>query len=486
MSRVVRVIPALTVACALLAPTGTAASVTTCRGEAATIVGDGRAITGTPGRDVVVTNRSQRIDTLAGDDLVCVTGPDAPAGVSHPVQVDLGPGNDVLDGTAAGSWPVQAELGPGADLFEGGAGSDDVRAGEPVPPYYGHADTEDDVLRPGGGSDSVTSGQVGAVNRDVVELGAGIDSVAWYGTWGGGAPIDGGPDGALIRTPVGESTRLDIPAGELRQGTAPPLLFRDVRSFSLDVRAPGLSLTAVGTESTDHVAVVGFDPLTSATADLGAGDDSLSFFRAPTSVSRLDAGSGTDELKVGSADQSLGLDLASGRLLVGETESPAPGFENGHLLAEEVDLAGTTDDNVLIGVGCDVVLRGRGGDDFIRHTTDQDWEGYEFSCRSDVTASGGPGDDEIYTHVGDDRILAGGGKDEVDGGGGDDRILGGGGNDKLDGDGANDVLLGGAGRDRVEGGPGKDRLSGGAGFDRADGGRGRDRCSAERRVRCEG
>ena len=49
---------------ALLAPTASAAAAgETCRGEAATIVGErGRRSTGTEGRDVVVTNGSTRVD----------------------------------------------------------------------------------------------------------------------------------------------------------------------------------------------------------------------------------------------------------------------------------------------------------------------------------------------------------------------------------------------------------------------------------------
>jgi Ca2+-binding RTX toxin-like protein len=488
MSRVITAISAIAVTCALLAPTEISATVTvtTCRGEPATIVGEaGRDIIGTPGRDVVITNRSQEVRTLEGDDLVCVTGPDSPPDVSHPVEVDLGPGDDVLDGTAARSWPVQATLGPGADLFEGGSGDDDVSTGAFEPTSYDHLDAEEDVVRAGAGRDSVTSGEVGRSNHDVLQLDAGPDSVRWSGTWGGGSPIDGGADGALLHTTTAAPARLDVPAGELQLGTAPPLVFTNVHSFLLVVDGPGVSMGVVGTPGTDHIAVWG-DPLTTVTAGLGAGDDTMALLRAPTSASQLDAGSGTDELHLGSAEHPLALDLASGELRIGETVSAAPSFENAQLLAEEVDLAGTPKDNSLIAVGCRIELHGRGGDDLMRHTIDWDWETYLFGCDGRLTASGGGGRDLIDGHTGNDRIEAGAGRDEVLGGGGADRIHGGGGADTLDGRGAGDVVLGGAGRDRLSGGTGKDRLAGGRGADRADGGAGRDRCSAEHRTRCEG
>ena len=66
---------------ALLSPlTAANAAGETCRGEAATIVGtpgnpallgsDG--VTGTEGRDVVVTNGAAKVSTLGGDDVICV------------------------------------------------------------------------------------------------------------------------------------------------------------------------------------------------------------------------------------------------------------------------------------------------------------------------------------------------------------------------------------------------------------------------------
>ena len=105
----------------------------TCRGEAATIVGtpanpallgsDG--VTGTEGRDVVVTNGAFKVSTLGGDDVICVTAGGA-SSVKR-VMIDSGAGDDVVDGTTAPDWIVQAELGEGADRFEGGDAGNFVR-----------------------------------------------------------------------------------------------------------------------------------------------------------------------------------------------------------------------------------------------------------------------------------------------------------------------------------------------------------------------
>ncbi|CAA9412630.1 hypothetical protein [uncultured Nocardioides sp.] len=65
----------------LAVPASPAAAAPTCRGEAATLVGsEGATLTGTEGRDVVVTDAAVAVDTLGGDDLVCITGSPPPGG----------------------------------------------------------------------------------------------------------------------------------------------------------------------------------------------------------------------------------------------------------------------------------------------------------------------------------------------------------------------------------------------------------------------
>ena len=112
----------------------------TCRGEAATIVGtpgnpallgsDG--VTGTEGRDVVVTNGAFKVSTLGGDDVICVTAGGA-SSVKR-VLLDSGAGDDVVDGTTAPDWIVQAELGEGADRSREATRATPSAARTPTPP----------------------------------------------------------------------------------------------------------------------------------------------------------------------------------------------------------------------------------------------------------------------------------------------------------------------------------------------------------------
>ena len=100
----------------------------TCAGEPATLVGSAPTVTGTEGRDVIVTARAGVVDSLGGDDLVCV----APTRVgSNVLVVDAGSGDDVVDTTATpGGDYVTTTLGAGSDTFIGGKASDTVYAGE--------------------------------------------------------------------------------------------------------------------------------------------------------------------------------------------------------------------------------------------------------------------------------------------------------------------------------------------------------------------
>ena len=472
----------------------------TCRGEVATIVGSGgRPIKGTEGRDVVVTNRSQVVDTRGGDDLICVTGPDDPDGTTyHPVDLSTGPGNDLVDGTAARSWPVDGELGSGADVFYGGAGRDIVEGGTSRTPDYTHQDSEVDVLRPGGGHDWVTSGTEGLPNSDVVDLGGGDDFLRWSGTWSAAAAVTGGAgsDAATSRTTPG-STGLDFVEGTLQDDGANVLTFTSLEAFTLgSSQVPDISVTVRGSAADERVNVWG--PARAVTADLGGGDDVVSMIHAPAEAV-LTGGAGRDRMELGSGDLPLAFDLAAGTLGVGDTQLAATGWEDALLMAPEVTMTGTDADNELRSVACLSTVRGLAGDDYVGFATDEDhWDTYFFSCSSRLTAFGGPGDDVFSGSLGDDRLTGGPGRDLFRGNPGDDTIVGGAGADVADGAGSydydGDLYGGGPGKDTITGGPGADTLDGdsgddvivgGPGHDSVDGARGRDRCVAERELRCE-
>lgn len=89
--------------------------------------------------------------------------------------------------------------------------------------------------------------------------------------------------------------------------------------------------------------------------------------------------------------------------------------------------------------------------------------------------TGSDGNDFIYGGAGDDWLVGGKGNDFLKGGQGDDILHGGDGDDFLQGDSGNDTLFGGAGNDRLSGNLDDDILIGGAGDDIMAGGDGNDR-----------
>ncbi len=84
------------------------------------------------------------------------------------------------------------------------------------------------------------------------------------------------------------------------------------------------------------------------------------------------------------------------------------------------------------------------------------------------------GDDQIFGKKGNDQLIGGDGSDRLHGDGGNDTLMGGAGGDRIYGGTGNDELLGGAGHDRLEGDDGDDILVGGAGDDYLVGGKGND------------
>ncbi|MCP3421991.1 calcium-binding protein [Nocardioides pinisoli] len=106
----------------LLTPAQTAtAAAETCLSRPATVVGTGTTVTGTEGRDVIVSGTATTIEALGGDDLVCVSRPGQAPVV---LTVDAGSGRDMVvvepsDVVATGS------------RFDGGRGRDQLVAAQP-------------------------------------------------------------------------------------------------------------------------------------------------------------------------------------------------------------------------------------------------------------------------------------------------------------------------------------------------------------------
>lgn len=447
-----------------------------CRGEAATIVGTGADITGTPGRDVIVTGRSLDIDAGAGDDLVCVRS-DKPRQAI--VTIDAGAGNDVVDATQADNngQAVDVELGTGADTHFGGNEGGEVLAGGWNSDYTDYLDSEVDIIdnRSGSdssnGDDSVYSGQDGLVNNDQIYGGADQEDINWDGDMGPQAVLDGGAnlDVLTLDGVAAANFTVDLAAGTAtRDGVQ---VLRPTGFENLNVWADdGLrAVTVNGTDAGNDVTVDGGSP--AVTLSLGPGEDGAVISQSTPSSGphSIDLGDGSgDSLVYRSPDQVVDLDLLAKTLTTGAARGSALGIETATAIAYTATVAGTQARDNLGAIGCDVLIHGRGGNDRI-FADRYDWYGEEgFDCSGTIaTLKGGNGNDKITGHKDDDQILGGSGHDRIDARGGINKVLGQGGNDKL------------------KGGNDKDKLFGGKGRDFADGHTGRDRCSAERERRCE-
>lgn len=471
---------------ALLAPTTSATAVAeTCRGEAATIVGTGRTITGTEGRDVIVTGSATSVDALGGDDLVCVAIMGDPN--SNVLDVDAGPGADTVDTTAiGGGYYVATTLGAGADTFVGGRTSDTVWAGDGSYDSAG-TDTDTDQIDTSTGGDGVVSGTPGTANHDVVRLGDGDDDLTLGSlAVAADAVLDGGAGGdrLTLRT-QDEDVTLDVPGSSFSSSSGTVAFSAFERP---SVVAGSGTVTFRGSDGDDSFGLYPQGGTPTLRAATGAGDDGVTVEPATiTAASSIDTGSGDDRLVTATKTGALGIDLTREVLTIDGVEVAATGLEDAWLMAPTVTMTGDDEDNELTWSGCDATLRGGTGDDELYWNYDYLFETYEFRC-SDGRAvmNGGEGKDYLRSSGGDDRLVGGAGHDKIFGRAGDDTLRGGSGNDTLDGGEGRDDARGEKGRDKLLGGGGGDTLLGGPGRgDTADGTKGRDRCAAEREKRCE-
>ncbi|RYB90177.1 hypothetical protein EUA06_12350 [Nocardioides glacieisoli] len=452
----------------LLAPTSVAtAAGETCRGEAATIVGERtKVIAGTEGRDVVVTNGSSKVDTFGGDDLVCVTGRDGRSGTTYGISIDTGAGNDVVDGTAARSWGVDLRLGEGADRFEGGASDDQVLAGAItfVNGEVVYVDGDTDVLIGGGGDDSLRSGQDGAANGDLLLGDGGDDSLSFTGVRAEGSLIDGGAGSDSLGLALSAGAHvLDNVGGALQRDGALMRTWTQVERFYVSAVA-GATLDVRGSDEAETVWLSDPVPVVAA---LGGGDDTFAVPAVLPAGSSLAGGDGRDRFDFGIEDGSVEWDLRSGTVRSGDTTFSAAGFEDGFVSAPRTRLVGTGGPNDLSANSCDARIDARNGPDSVSIHSDGTFEEFD-TCTGSTVLVGGRGHDRISSRAGSE-----------------DRMVGGRGNDMFYAVGGDDAVFGGPGRDAAELGPGNDRFFGGPGRDTVDGEQGRDSCRAERRTSCE-
>ena len=403
------------------------ATAETCRGLTATLVGSPDAVlTGTPGPDVVVTNGARSVVTGDGDDVVCTTNtPARSSGVD--VEVDAGPGDDVVDTTAERGNPVAGTtLGDGDDAFDGGPPDDSVDARD-----AGH-----DTVRTGGGNDFVGTGSGTGVDADFVDTEASGDQLFVDGTVSVVSQLSGGDgrDNLVVNVPSAGRWVFDNRTGEVRHDGVTTWRWAHVEQFFFgQTKAVGrISFVGGPEEELLYVTTSAF-----AGARLGAGNDDV-YVGSPRLAGRpaVRAGAGRDHLFLlpygtQAPVHRAELDLGSGPLRYVDrkgrrTSLLVTGFEGADVHGRSVRIIGSRRDDTLVAWSCDVELQGRAGQDYLGMLT-QD----ECGPSSRRAFFGGPGDDRLI------------------------------------GSGHADLLVGGPGRDR------------------ADGNEGRDRCAAEVRTSCE-
>lgn len=500
---------------ALMSPVAAAsAAAETCRGEAATIVGTGPTITGTEERDVVVTNGATDVDTLGGDDLVCVV-PSAGASTFVPttVDVDAGAGDDVVDASTSRATPgvFTVILGVGADTYVGAGGQDEVTTGTRAD----LVDDDTDTVRAGGFYDRVITGAKNGASHDVVDTGADPDVIQLTSTaFAAGAVLAAGSGEDTLQVEIASGdVSFDMAPGVMRTATGNATL-SSVEEVALTTRSDGL-VTYAGTDSEDSLRIHprGATPTLDVATKSGA--DEIVIEPADISAaSRIDAGPGQDELVAASDTGRLELNLERDRFEIDNTSVIADSLEHAVLMAPEVRLVGDAGRNVLGYVGCEATMRGGAGRDELYRTSDNEFQRYRFDCLSSASMNGGSGADRLFGGPGADRLSGGSGRDllkgrnsrdvlrggkgrdalyghadddDLRGGKGPDRLRGHGGEDDLRGGMADDRLWSGGDDDDLRGNGGNDRLFAGKGSDTADGGPGHhDRCrAAERERRCE-
>lgn len=398
-----------------------------CLGRPPTIVGTpGSEVVGTDGPDVVVTNGSIAVMTLAGDDLVCVTGVTTATDVSQKgcPRLDAGPGDDRIDATGGNvPCPLQIIAGPGRDEVDAQRADDEfgvmVFASERTS-RGNEAGADIDIVRTGPGPDEVEAGV-----QDVVAL-AGGDDILAIGNEGksqGGA-WSGGPGLNILQfslwTPFRHPNevhrwRIDNQNGQLvRDGDA----VAQMTGFShFDGHAKG-PFRFIGSDASETLTASGLPPEELLSAknrrwpiilEMRGGDDVFVYLRGGRR-SHFDGGLGTDRFSfatglnaTSSADRPKDafLDLATGHLRYTRA--------GGHRIATTVrnfeDVRWLTD--------TDVTLLGTDGPNTIASMARKP--------AGSMTVRGRRGDDVLQGGSGDDVLVGGRGTDVVDGRGGSDR-----------------------------------------------------------------
>lgn len=408
----------------------------TCMGQRATIVGaPGRGLTGTDGRDVIVTRGSGFVDARGGDDLVCITRGSA--------RVLAGGGNDTVRNHYRGKARPWIELGQGDDTFLGSSGPEQVWGG--VMDDARSLDSGRDVIRTRGGDDLVHTGNSIARgrNRDQILLGAGNDKLDVNNHRNAGALFDGGAGDDLVNLSTAYRERSRARAWTITTGSGKVRLdgraqgrFPGWERWSLEME--GETLDFRGSSAAEGLLIT--NTLTG-TVDMGAGDDHFAIdpLSSKNSGMSVEGGYGRDRFTYENWVTDSPTVAATFDMVTGAVTVPARGTTITHTMSGFEDLEVVT-----------------------------------FNMLVEITGDDGP-----------NEIRVGSCAATVHAGGGNDTVVARRGFPAEDACGPGHAFDGGAGDDYLVGSAGDDTLVGGEGTDHADGLGGTDTCDAETRLNCE-
>ena len=387
-----------------------------CRGVPATVVGTPqmRQLSGTSGNDVVVTGGAKNVETLGGDDLVCVTG--------KTETVMAGDGDDRV---FTGDLPVRTStlLEAGSDQFVGGARMDRVVPGPGV-----------DQIDTGGGADTYDDFDVAVSNvakSDRVSLGPGSDvAVVAHPNLSG--VLDGG-SGLNTLAPtvccddVADAWIFDSGTETATQDGEPWFHWSGFRSFGFGAFSIEGTLVFHGTDAAERVSVgheLEFGPRIEL-LDMRGGDDQVTLFDA---VGPVLTGDGNDSVQFYNVaddrspsvlDSEISIDLGAGTMRLGGGTPQTFDFTG----VENVEVSGFVTvsvrgdeqaNNVVVGRACLSRIDGLGGADSIRALADQGCA-KRYTVPHSMRADGGSGFDVLIGRQTGDRLIGGPGTDSADG-----------------------------------------------------------------------
>ncbi len=436
----------------------------------------------TPGMaaDRLTGNFDEPVDGTAGNDNMGVGYTDAGGDAV----------TDSADVIRAGGGNDSINSGGGDDVVFGGAGNDLIDSWNGNDLIYGGEG--DDTLSPSTGADTL----YGDGGNDLIEIWDNAGSVSTFGGDGNdrldfrnwqtstGATVTFNADGSGSFSHFSGATTGTFQGFERVTGSA--------NADTMNASATTSAVNMAGEE--------GNDSLTG-----GAGNDTL---QGDAGDDTLSGGNGSDSLEGGAGNDSLAGGAGIDSLFGGDSNDNLDGGNGNDVLTggtgNDQMFGGDSTDIFLIGLndgtdtitggetggeldtlmftggtaGVSVTLTGAEAGTFTYGTgtgTFSQIEAVTATTQADTIAGGASTSAWIInSSSGNDSITTGSGADTIDAGAGDDTVFGGGGIDNIVGGLGNDSISGGDGNDSISGGDGNDTLVGGAGDDTLNGGAGID------------